>query len=103
MAKKKKSKASEKEEFQFSVELTGLIVILIGLIGFGFGPVGSIIKKFAMFLVGGWAWIFLFIFLIFLGTYMLFKRKLPKFLNQKLVGLYVLVIVVLVASHFGFI
>lgn len=34
---------------------------------------------------------------------MLVKRNLPKFLNQKLVGLYVIIIVVLVASHFGFI
>ena len=103
MAKKKKSKSAEKEDFQYSVELTGLILILIGLIGFGFGPVGSYIKKFAMFLVGGWAWIFLLIFLLFLGGYMLFKRKLPKFLSQKLIGLYVIIIVILVASHFGFI
>lgn len=103
MAKKKKSKASEKESFQYSVELTGLILILIGIIGFGFGPVGSIIKKFAMFLVGGWAWIFLLLFIMILGCYMLFKRKLPKFLSQRLIGLYVIIIVILVASHFGFI
>ena len=103
MAKKKKTKAAEKENFEYSVELTGLILILIGLIGFGFGPVGSIIKKFAMFLVGGWAWIFLLIFLMVLGCYMLFKRKLPKFLSQKLIGLYVIIIVILVASHFGFV
>ena len=85
------------------MELTGLILILIGLIGFGFGPVGSYIKKFAMFLVGGFSWIFLLIFLLVLGFYMLFKRKLPKFLSQRLVGLYVIIIVILVASHFGFI
>ena len=101
MAKKKKSKSSEKENFQYSVELTGLLLVLIGLIGFGFGPVGSIIKKFAMFLVGGWAWIFLLLLLILLGTYMLFKRKLPKFFSQRLIGLYVLIIVLLLASHFG--
>ena len=82
MAKKKKSTANEKDSFLYSVELTGLILILIGLIGFGFGPVGSFIKKFAMFLVGGWAWIFLLISLIALGAYMLFKRKLPKFFSQ---------------------
>ncbi len=103
MAKKKKTKAQEKDSFEYSVELTGLILILIGLIGFGFGPVGSLIKKFSMFLVGGWAWIFLLIFILFLGFYMLFKRKLPKFLSQRLIGLYVLIVVVLVASHFGFI
>lgn len=103
MAKKKKTKNSETEKVGFSVELTGLILILIGIIGFGFGPVGSIVKKFAMFLVGGWAWIFLLIFILILGIYMLVKRNLPKFLSQKLMGLYVIIIVVLVASHFGFI
>ncbi len=103
MAKKKKTKASEKENFQFSVEITGLILILVGLIGFGFGPVGSLIKKFTMFLVGGWAWIFLLLTLLVLGFYMLFKRKLPKFFSQKLIGFYVIIIVILVASHFGFI
>ena len=103
MVKKKKTKKDETEKVGFSAELTGLILILIGIIGFGFGPVGSIIKKFAMFLVGGWAWIFLLIFVLILGIYMLIKRCLPKFFSQKLVGLYVLIIVVLVASHFGFI
>lgn len=103
MAKKKKSKEESKENFQYSVELTGLILILLGIIGFGFGPVGSYVKKFAMFLVGGWAWIFLLIFLISLGTYMLFKRKLPKFLSQKLIGFYVIILVILIASHFGFV
>jgi len=103
MAKNKKSKSSEKQNIEYSVELTGLILILIGLIGFGFGPVGSIIKKFAMFLVGGWAWMFLLLLLLFLGAFMLFKRKLPKFLSQRLIGLYVLIMIVLVTSHFGFI
>ncbi len=103
MAKKKKSKKDETEKVGVSVELTGLILILIGIIGFGFGPVGSIIKKFAMFLVGGWAWIFLLIFILGLGIYMLIKRSLPKFWSQRLVGLYILIIVVLVASHFRFI
>lgn len=103
MAKKKKTKKDETEKVGFSVELTGLILILIGIIGFGFGPVGSIIKKFAMFLVGGWAWIFLLIFILILGIYMLIKRSLPKFLSQRLIGLYVIIIVVLVASHFGFV
>ena len=103
MAKKKKTKKDETEKVGFSVELTGLILILIGIIGFGFGPVGSLIKKFAMFLVGGWAWIFLLIFILILGIYMLVKRSLPKFLSQRLIGLYVVIIVLLVASHFGFI
>lgn len=102
MAKKKKSKSESTSNFTYSVELTGLILILIGLIGFGFGPVGTIIKKFAMFLLGEW-WPAILILLLFLGFFMLIKRKLPNFLGSKLVGLYILIIVVLVLSHFTFI
>lgn len=100
MAKKKKSKESS-SSFSYSVELTGIILILIGIIGFGFGFIGSIIKKFAIFLAGGW-WIIPLIAVIVLGIYMLYNRKMPKFSNPKLIGVYVLVIVLLVASHFEF-
>jgi len=103
MAKKKKTKDSESKSFSYSVELTGLILILIGIIGFGFGPVGSIIKKFSMFLVGGWAWIFLLITVAVLGMYMLIKRKMPKFFSTKMLGFYIICLILLVASHFGFI
>ena len=99
MAKKKKSK--ESNSVSYSVELIGLILILIGIIGFGFGFIGSIIKKFAMFLAGNW-WMLVLIFLIVLGIYMLYKRKMPKFSNQKLIGIYIFIIILLVASHFEF-
>ncbi len=102
MAKKKKSKSESATNFTYSVELTGLILILIGLIGFGFGPVGTIIKKFAMFLLGEW-WPAILILLLFMGFFMLIKRKLPNFIGPKLIGLYILIIVVLIMSHFTFI
>ena len=100
MAKKKKTKDSNNSN-SYSVELTGLILILIGVIGFGFGFIGSILKKFAMFLAGSW-WIIILITLIILGVYMLYKRKMPKFSDQKLIGLFVFFIILLVASHFEF-
>lgn len=102
MAKHKRRKKEKVTKFKYSVELTGLFLILIGIIGFGFGPVGSLLKKFSIFLAGTW-WMFLLLGVLSLGAYMLFKRKLPKFFSSKLLGLYVIVIVVLVASHFGFI
>ena len=102
MAKHKRRKKEKVNKFKYSVELTGLFLILIGIIGFGFGPVGSLLKKFSIFLVGTW-WMFLLLGVLILGAYMLFKRKLPKFFSSKMLGLYVIVIVVLVASHFGFI
>ena len=102
MAKRRRKKKEKTTSFNYSVELTGLFLILIGIIGFGFGPVGSLLKKFSIFLVGTW-WMFLLIGLLILGSYMLFKRKLPKFFSGKLIGLYVIFIVILVASHFGLI
>ena len=102
MAKHKRRKKESTTNFKYSVELTGLFLILIGIIGFGFGPVGSLLKKFSIFLVGTW-WMFLLIGILILGAHMLFKRKLPKFISSRLLGLYVVFIVILVASHFGFI
>jgi S-DNA-T family DNA segregation ATPase FtsK/SpoIIIE len=102
MAKKKKSKTEETKSFNYSVELTGLIMVLIGIIGFGFGIVGAFIKKFAMFLVGEW-WPIILVLLIFLGLLMIINRKLPKFFSTKLVGFYLLFLVLLVLSHYTFI
>jgi len=99
MTKRKKSKESSSQGM--SVELTGLLLVLIGIIGFGFGYVGMIIKEFAMFLLGSW-WIVFVIYLLLIGLYMLFKRKTPKFFSSKLIGFYLIMIVVLVASHFTF-
>jgi len=99
MAKRKKSKESNNPGM--SVELTGLILALIGIIGFGFGYIGTIIKEFAMFLLGSW-WIVFVIYLLLVGLYMLFKRKMPKFFSSRLIGFYLIMIVILVASHFTF-
>ena len=100
MAKKKKKKDSNNNGY--SVELTGLILILIGIIGFGFGIVGNLLKQFAMFLAGIW-WFIILSILIILGVYMLYKRKMPKFSDQKLIGIYIFIIILLIASHFEFI
>lgn len=102
MAKKKKSSSENSKNSGYSVELTGLVLILIGLIGFGFGPVGALIKKFAMFLLGEW-WPLILIFVLVIGFYMLIKRKLPNFFSARYMGLYLLLIVVLVLSHLTFV
>jgi len=99
MAKRKKSKESNKEGM--SVELTGLILVLIGIIGFGFGYIGTIIKEFAMFLLGSW-WIVFVIYILLIGLFMLFKRKMPRFFSGRLIGFYLVMIVILVGSHFTF-
>lgn len=98
MAKRKKSKES-KSSPTYSVELTGLILILIGIIGIGFGIIGNFIKQFMMFLAGEFWFVILFGVLI-LGISMLFKRKLPKFFSSRLIGVYILFAIILVLGHF---
>ena len=98
MAKRKKSKES-KSSPTYSVELTGLILILIGIIGMGFGIIGNFIKQFMMFLAGEFWFVILFGVLI-LGISMLFKRKLPKFFFSRLIGVYILFAIILVLGHF---
>ena len=78
MAKRKNKKNSEASTSGYSVELTGLLLILIGFIGFGFGVVGSLIKKFAMFLVGIW-WMLLLFFVL---------NSLSEFLDSTHYNLY---------------
>ena len=100
MAKRKKSKESS-SSFSYSIELTGIILLLIGIIGMGFGPIGKFVKEFAIFLAGEFYFIVL-IFLMILGIHMLFKRKMPKFFSSKLIGIYLAIIVVLTLAHLNF-
>ena len=100
MAKRKKSKESS-NSFSYSIELTGIILLLIGIIGMGFGPIGKFVKEFAIFLAGEFYFIVL-IFLMILGIHMLFKRKMPKFFSPKLIGIYLIIIIVLTLAHLNF-
>ena len=100
--KKKTSKKQEKKEFSYSAELIGIVLIVIGILGLGFGSVGIMLKKFSMFLVGEFWWSIL-ILCLFMGFFMIVKRKLPNFFSSKLLGLYIILLVLFVAAHFGFI
>jgi len=101
MAKKKKSKQTS-EGFAYSVEFTGLILILIGISGLAcFGPVGLFIEEFAMFLAGEY-WFAILFTVVYLGFYMLFKRKLPNFFTPRLIGVYLIILIVLTMAHFEF-
>ena len=91
MARRKKTSTVLKS-LKPSVQVTGIILILIGVIGFGvFGPVGEYIKKFGVFLFGNYFVIF-DIIMVVLGMYMLFKKQLPNFVNMKLIGTYLIVL-----------
>ena len=103
MAKKKEKKDDNKKEFPYSKELEGLALVLIGLLGFGeFGPVGRVIKNFAVFLFGNW-YILGLIISVLLGMILLIKRKNPNFLNARLVGIYGVVIAILLLAHLEYV
>ena len=74
MAKKKKRKSPEKDN-TYLVEIKGIILILIAIVGCcPFGIIASIIKGFAAFLVGVW-YVPLLVLVGVCGGYMMVKRE----------------------------
>jgi len=102
MAKKKTRKETKKEPKGYVYELVGFLLILISIVGFiNAGVVGRFIKSFATFLVGTW-YALLFVGVIVIGIYMMLKRKKPDFITAKLIGLYIFVVGILLASHINY-
>lgn len=99
MAKKKIRKEEKKEPSNYVFELIGFLLILTSIVGFmNAGMVGSFIKSFATFLAGTW-YALVFLGAIGIGLYMMLKRKKPELITAKLVGLYIFVVGILLASH----
>ena len=97
MAKKKQKK--EKEKFEYSNEIIGVILILLSIIGMlGYGRAGNFIRSFAVFLVGVAYFPLLLIFLI-LGCYLIIKRKSPKMVSRTSFGIYLIIIAILTLFH----
>lgn len=102
MAKKKKRKEVKKSK-DYVIELQGILLLLICIVGCcPFGIVADIIKGFASFLVGVW-WAELLILVGICGVFMIIKRHKPEFFTAKLVGLYIIIASVCILSHVGYI
>lgn len=102
MAKTKKKKETKKG-FEHSVELYGILFILISILGIGkYGPVGRLISSFALFLVGS-LYMVLLVIVLFIGTYLVIKRSWPDFFTTKLIGTYVAVLGFLILMHKEFV
>ena len=98
MAKRKRRK---QKEFRFPIEITGILLIVIGIIGFlGYKAniLGTVFKGFAMFLMGSFDFIFL-ASLIIIGAYMLIKREKPKYLSAKVIGIVLIIVGILAFAH----
>ena len=98
MAKRKRRKTSKKS-VSYSIELKGILFLLIAIVGCcPFGIAADIIKGFAAFLAGGW-YIVPLIGIGAAGLYMIIKREDPDYLTSHLIGLYCLILGILVLSH----
>lgn len=104
MAKKKKKSTPKKQTNNYNVELLGILLIIISIIGIipKTGVVGSFISNFSVFLVGTWYNILLLSVMV-VGIYMMIKREKPDFFTSKLIGIYIVVIGILVLSHLKYI
>ena len=102
MAKKKKRKETKKDT-GYLIELKGMLLILISIIGIcKFGIVGEFIGHFSAFFVGV-AYNILLAVLFIVGIYMIIKRDYPIFFSSKLIGIYAIVISLLVFCHIDYI
>lgn len=103
MTKKKKQKKDNKTKSGYQVEVIGILLILIGIIGIcKFGPVGIFVSGFAAFFVGT-ANNILLAMLFIIGGYIIVKRDKPVFFTSKLIGLYIIIIALLVLMHISYI
>ena len=100
---KKKTRKETKKEFSGKIEIYGILLILVAIIGCcKFKPASDIINGFSGFLVGV-LWAVLLLVVGFIGAYMIVKRKKPDLLTSKLIGLYIVLIGVLSLCHLGYI
>lgn len=103
MAKKKTKKEKNKNKFEYSNEIVGVIVILLGIIGIlGTGIVGNIVRSFAIFLVGT-IYMMLLILLVVLGIILILKKDMPNMFSSRFIGVYTIVISLLIVLHIKYI
>ena len=102
MAKKKKRKEPEKKNKDYVIELKGIMLLLIAIIGCcPFGIVADIIKGFSSFLVGVW-WAFLLVLVGITGIFMIIKRKVPNFFTAILTTSRLVIFIGLLISKIPF-
>ena len=102
MTKKKKKRETNKKNIGYYTELLGLFYIVLTLLGLGrLGLVGNLITSFSAFLVGTWYYVLL-ILIFMVGIYMMVKREKLNYFTPRLLGLYIIIISILLASHLNY-
>ena len=102
MAKRKRKKDTKKK-MSLSIEVYGIILILLGILGIcGYGPCGKLICAFFAFLFGS-LYLVPLVLIVLIGIYVLFNKEYPDFFSSKLIGLSLVIIGVLVLVHMTYI
>lgn len=100
---KKKVRKEVKKDNNARIEIYGILLILVAIIGCcRFGLLANIIDGFSGFLVGV-LWAILLVIVGIIGGYMIVKRQKPDLLTTKLIGLYIIILGVLCFFHLGYI
>ena len=98
MAKKKKKKES-KSGFSLGIEVYGIILVLLGVLGIcGYGPCGKLIAAFFAFLFGT-LYLVPLVLIIIIGLYVMFAKHYPDIFSSKVIGLSLVIIGFLVVCH----
>lgn len=101
MAKKKRRKTKKNNQFKRTVrfELIGLILVALAAISIAnLGAVGGAIVLFFRFFTGEWYMLFL-LALVLIGGYFIWRREIPNYFHQRLIGIYLIVAALLLLSH----
>ena len=102
MGRRRSSKRQRMENRKFTFLVVGILLVCVSILGVGLGPVGLILKKCAMFVLGEW-WAIFLLLLFALGIYFIVEKEMPDLFNSTSGGIIILAIVILVVSHFYFI
>lgn len=103
MTKKKKRNEEEIEPSGWVVELKGILLFIIAIIGLcPFGIVAKLIKGFSCFLFGS-LWALFLLFIGGVGIYTIIKRKYPKVFSAKAIGIIIILLGLLSLLHMNYI
>lgn len=101
--KKTSTRSKKKKSASFRIEITGIMLIAIGLIGIlQLGFIGRGFFALAEMFVGLLSYVLL-AGIVILGGYMVIRRKMPRLFSKRLVGIYLIVLGFLTYIHMYFI
>ncbi|MGN8644940.1 DNA translocase FtsK [Gracilibacillus sp. HCP3S3_G5_1] len=103
MAKRKKRRKKQPLKKNIKKELLGLLLVFLAIFGSGAtmisdGAISSLLENIFRFFFGTWYFI-VSLFLLFLGIYLMVKRKWPKVLTRKWIGTYLILAGFLLMTH----